>query len=131
MLDSDFIGCIRVSPPLNDIEMGFLRDLVGIGSDLAQHPTGRGNADVPFARLAWKVCADGCCLSWGRGREATKWMQPSLTFLIDHLFREGAEGEGRRQLEGFTFDHVLSGVVVDRGRPRWLTPPSWRSLTTW
>ena len=116
MVDPGFIGCIRVSPPLNDIEVGFLRDLSESGRTLRSTPTGRGNTDVPFARLAWEVCDEGCCLSWGREHEATKWMQPSLTFLIDHLFRDGAEGEGRRQFEGFTFDHVLSGVVVGRGR---------------
>ena len=115
MHDSDFIGCIRVSPPLNDDEMDFLRDLAESGRTLRSTPTGRGNPAVPFARLAWESCDDGCCLSWDHHREATTWMEASLTFLIDHLFRAGAEGEGRHQLEGFTFDHVLSGVVVARG----------------
>ncbi len=96
--------------------MDFLRDLAESGRTLRSTPTGRGNTDVPFARLAWEACDEGCCLSWVHDHEATKWMQPSLTFLIDHLFRDGAEGEGRRQFEGFTFDHVLSGVVVGRGR---------------
>lgn len=116
MHDSDFIGCVRVSPPLNDDEVAFLRDLAGSGRTLRSTPTGRGNTHVPFARLAWEACGEGCCLSWDDDREATKWMQPSLTFLIDHLFSSGAEGEGRRLFEGFTFDHVLSGVVVGRGR---------------
>jgi len=114
MHDSGLIGCIRVSPPLNDDEMDFLRDLAESGRTLRGTPTGRGNTDVPFVRLAWEACDRGCCLSWDRHREATKSMHPSLTFLIDHLFRDGAEGEGRRQFEGFTFDHVLSGVVVGR-----------------
>ena len=115
MHDSRFIGCIRVSPPLNEHEMAFLRDLSEAGRTLRSTPTGRGNSDVPFARLAWEVCDDGCCLSWDHDVEATRWMAPSLTFLIDHLFRAGGEGEGRRQLQEFTFDHVLGGVVVGRG----------------
>ena len=116
MDDPGFIGCIRVSPPLNDDEAGFLLALSESGRTLRSTPTGRGNTDVPFARLAWKACSDGCCLSWDLDHEATTWMEPSLTFLIDHLLGSGAEGEGRRQFEGFTFDHVLSGVVVGRGR---------------
>ena len=116
MQDSDFIGCIRVSPPLNDDERDFLRDLAESGRTLRSTPTGRGNTDVPFARLAWQARDDGCCLSWVDDRETTTWMQASLRFLVDHLFRPGAEGEGRRQFEGFTFDHVLSGVVVGQGR---------------
>ena len=56
MQDSDFIGCIRVSPPLNDDEMDFLRDLAESGRTLRSTPTGRGNTDVPFVRLAWQAC---------------------------------------------------------------------------
>ena len=39
-------------------------------------------------------------------------MLPTLRFLIDHLLRRGARGEGRTGLEGFTFDHVLDGAVM-------------------
>lgn len=115
MPDPGFIGCIRVSPPLNDDELDFLDELAESGRTLRSTPTGRGNSGVPFARLAWEACLDGCCLWWDPDREATKWMLPSLAFLIDHLFRPGAKGEGRHQFEGFTFDHVLTGVVVGQG----------------
>ena len=57
MHDSRFIGCIRVSPPLNEHEMAFLRDLSEAGRTLRSTPTGRGNSDVPFARLAWEMTA--------------------------------------------------------------------------
>ena len=112
MHDPRFIGCIRVDPPLNDDEAGFLLALADTGRTLRSTPTGRGNSDVPFARLGWEVCASGCCLSWDGGHEETRWMSPSLSFLISHLLRDGAEGEGRRQFAGFTFDHVLDGIVV-------------------
>lgn len=112
MHDPRFIGCIHVEPPLNDDEVGFLLALADPGRTLRSTPTGRGNSDVPFARLGWEVCARGCCLSWDGAHEATQWMQSSLSFLIDHLFCAGAEGAGRHQFEGFTFDHVLSGIVV-------------------
>lgn len=112
MHDPRFIGCIRVEPPLNDDEVDFLLALSDSGRTLRSTPTGRGNSDVPFARLAWEVCSDGCCLSWDGALEATQWMRPSLRFLVDHLFRDGAEGTGRHQFEAFTFDHVLDGIVI-------------------
>jgi len=115
MHDPGFIGRIRVSPPLNEDERDFLFGLAESGRTLRSTPTGRGNSGVPFARLAWRACLDGCCLSWDPDHEATKWMLPSLAFLIDHLFRPGAKGEGRHQFEEFTFDHVLTGVVVGQG----------------
>ena len=43
-------------------------------------------------------------------------MLPSLRFLVDHLLRYGAKGEGSPHLAGFTFDHVLDGVVIGAGR---------------
>jgi hypothetical protein len=39
-------------------------------------------------------------------------MLPSLRFLVDHLLRPGARAEGLAAFRGFTFDHVLDGVVV-------------------
>jgi hypothetical protein len=108
-----FIGCIQVRPPLNDTEVDFLDDLADSGRTLRSTPTGRGNDAVPFARLAWTACIDGCCLRWD-GSAATKWMVPTLQFLVDHLL--GARGVAREhpRFAGFTFDHVLTGAVVGR-----------------
>jgi hypothetical protein len=115
--DTDFIGSIRVSPPLRDEEIDVLLELADSQRTLRSTPTGRGNAEVPFARMAWDVCLAGCCL-WWTGEEDDEWIGPSLAFLVDHWFRRGAVGEGHPKLEAFTFDHVLDGVVAVRGRDR-------------
>ena len=110
-----FIGCIQVRPALNDAERGHLLDLLDSDGTLRGTPTGRGDTDVPFARLAWEVCPGGCCLEWGADDEDAKWMADSLRFLVDHLLRPGAKAEGRARFGDFTFDHVLSGTVMGRG----------------
>ena len=111
MTHPDFIGCIQVRPALNEAERAFLLDLIDSDRTLRGTPTGRGDTDVPFARLAWEVCSDGCCLEWN-GEEHAKWMLASLRFVIDHLVRPGAKAEGHPRFTGFTFDHVLSGAVM-------------------
>ena len=114
-LDPRFIGCIRVQPALNDAECDFLFDVLDSDGTLRGTPTGRGDQDVPFARLAWEPCLDGCCLQWNPYLEEPRWMVESLRFVVDHLLRPGAKGEGHPRLAGFTFDHTASGVVVGRG----------------
>ncbi len=115
-LDPRFIGCIRIRPALNATEVDFLLRLLDSGRTLRGTPTGRGDTDVPFAHLAWEPCLDGCCLEWNPDLEHTRWMQDSLRFVVDHLLRPGAKGQGHSGLTGFSFDHVVSGVVVGRAR---------------
>lgn len=121
--DPDSIGCIRIQPALNDAERGFLLDLLDSDGTLRGTPTGRGDSDVPFARLAWEVCPDGCCLEWDPDGEDARWMAESLRFVVDHLLRAGAKAQGRKRFEEFTFDHVASGAVMGRtyaDRSAWL-----------
>lgn len=113
MTHPDFAGCIRVRPALNEAERAVLRDLLDSDGTLRGTPTGRGDATVPFARLAWEACRDGCCLEWNGG-EDSRWMLASLRFVVDHLLRPGAKAEGRPGFADFTFDHVLAGAVVGR-----------------
>ena len=112
----ELTGCLRIRPALNEAERSHLADLAASAGTLRGTPTGRGDRDVPFARLAWEPCPRGCCLTWDPAAEKASMMLPSLRFLIDHLLRDGAKGEGSPQLAGFTFDHVLDGVVIGAGR---------------
>lgn len=115
MTHPDFIGRIQVRPALNEIERGFFLELLDSDRTLRGTPTGRGDSTVPFARMGWEVCRDGCCLEWDPSAEDGKWMVETLRFVVDHLLRAGAKGTGHPRFHGFTFDHVLSGAVMGRG----------------
>lgn len=110
--DSGFAGHLRIRPALNATERDHLRALAGSGGTLRGTPTGRGDREVPFAWLGWEVCEGGCCLTWSPGLEDARMMLPTLRFLVDHLLGRGARAQGRAGFEGFTFDHVLEGVVL-------------------
>ena len=108
----DTIGCLHVDPPLNDVELDFLAELVESGRTLRGTPTGRGRSEVPFARSAWDSCLDGCCLRWEAGMGWEEGMAATLEFIVDHLLRPDAVGAGHPRLAGFTFDHRIDGAVV-------------------
>ena len=110
-----FIGCIQVRPALNEVERGYFLELLDSDRTLRGTPTGRGDHQVPFARMGWEVCRDGCCLEWDATAEDARWMVKTLRFVVHHLLGPGAKGQGRSRFEGFTFDHVLSGAVMGRG----------------
>ena len=112
----ELTGCLRIRPALNEAERAYLHAVADSGGTLRGTTTGRGDTTVPFAYLAWEVCRDGCCLTWDATSERPSMMLPSLRFVIDHLLRDGAKGEGNPQLAGFTFDHVLDGIVTGAGR---------------
>jgi hypothetical protein len=113
MTHPDFIGRIQVRPPLNEAEQDFLLDLLDADGTLRGTSTGRGDATVPFARLAWEVCREGCCLEWN-AEEDSRWMVESLRVVIDHWLKAGAKAEGHPRFAEFTFDHALSGAVMGR-----------------
>ena len=108
------IGCIRIQPALNDAECDFLFDLLDSDGTLRGTPTGRGDRDVPFTRLAWEPCLDGCCLQWNPYLEGPRWMVESLRFVVDHLLRPGAKGAGHPS-SPVSPSTTRSGVVVGRG----------------
>lgn len=107
-----FAGHIRIQPALNVVEALHLHMMCDSEGTLRGTPTGRGDRDVPFSRLGWAVCQGGCCLRWNPGLELTEMMRPTLQFLIDHLLRRGAKGEGLAAFDGFDFNHVLDGAVL-------------------
>lgn len=105
-------GRIRIQPALNESECVHLGVVADSEGTLRGTPTGRGDRDVPFARLGWEVCSGGCCLTWNPDLELSEMMRPTLQFLIDHLLRRGAKAEGRAGFDCFTFNHVLDGAVM-------------------
>jgi hypothetical protein len=113
MDDNVFLGRIEVRPPLNEAERDYLYDLAQSSSTLRGTPTGRGDTSVPFARLSWESCQDGCCLTWS-AQEWSRFMLPSLRFVVDHLLKPGAKAAGHKRFPEFTCDHVLDGVVAGK-----------------
>ena len=106
---SGFIGHMTITPPLNEAEREHLAELAGSSGTLRGTPTGRGDRDVPFARLGWEACGDGSRLTWNPTVESSRMMLPTLRFLIDHLLRRGAKAHGDDRTSAFTFDHVVEG----------------------
>lgn len=132
---TDFIGHVEVRPGLNEAEVAYLAAFTG--SRRWRRP--EGPYAVPLAACEpepvasrdwhlpasgqptlwcdWVPCWDGCCLTW-EGEERFAGVGSWLGYLIDHFLRPGATA-GRvtdPQFDGFTFDHVLDGMVVGSRR---------------
>lgn len=123
---TDFIGYLQVLPELNSGE----RDLVNriSGSMYAdRRETGPRALDENEAGLMalragapqgwsnWYVCPQGCCLSYDGGDKANH-MVPWLRFLMSTFLIPGAAASDHADLEAFTCDHVLNGMVVGSRR---------------
>lgn len=130
---TDFIGHIDIAPSLNADEIAYLSafsasrrfDRPGGPYAVPGNPAAEDQDDFPVdvrKRVPdgqpglwcdWVPCWDGCCLAYD-GTE--KFYQPVrwLEYLIDHFLRPGAHAADSEEplLAGFTFDHVLNGVVV-------------------
>lgn len=136
---TEFEGAISVEPPLNEIEVSFLRDLAktrrmsrGNGPLFVNYAGQGADADVrdyntphpsqPGLWLQWVASADGTKIGWGGGEKfynAPEWMK----YLIEKLFSAEAEGyvlrwgpvAGDVRLAGFTFNHVFNGEIMAYG----------------
>jgi hypothetical protein len=129
---TDFIGHIDIDPPLNEHEMQYL--IAFSKTRHCERPGGEyavaGNPYVcedglsteqlnavppgqPGYWCHWEPCWDGCCLSFN-GNE--KFYQPVrwLTYLVEHFLMPDAVASrtGGSAFAGFTFDHVLEGMVI-------------------
>lgn len=128
---TDFVGHIDIHPPLSAAECEYLTAFKE--SRRCQRPGGRyavpGN---PFAEEAlpvaqsnavalgqpslwchWEPCPQGCCLSFD-GLEKSYAPVDWLRYLIQHFLkpRAAAALSDEEWFTGFTFDHVLEGMVV-------------------
>lgn len=134
-LHTDYLGHVRIEPPLSPAEVEFLNsfhqtrhsgDLHPL--DVAAHPTDNEptGADDAYNRVAtgmpglwcpWTSCDEGCCLRWD-GAEKPYAPDQWLVYLIDTFLDRGAalSGEPAASRLGLTFDHVLNGMLVGERR---------------
>jgi hypothetical protein len=130
---TDFLGHMTISPPLNPREVEYLSaftdsrrwdrpdgpysvpDNPCVDDDQVKDLTrfNRPGPGQPGLHCQWTPCPEGCCLTWDgteKFYEPTAW----LGYLIDHFLKPGAVAAAKRALddEGFSFDHVVNGVVV-------------------
>ena len=130
---TDFIGHIDIEPSLNDDEIAYLtafsesRRCYREGGPYAVpgNPAAERDEDIPTAQANtgaegqpgywcdWVPCWDGCCLAYN-GNEKFYGSVPWLKYLIQHFLKPGARASrsGLAFFDGFTFDHVLEGMVV-------------------
>jgi hypothetical protein len=91
----EYVGHIDVAPVLNETEIRYLHD--GSFRDESGRP------------CPWLPSNDGRRLMCEEGD-----LEPaqSLRYLIGQLLKPGASRSFRKELEGFSFDHHLDGMVV-------------------
>lgn len=133
-----YLGRLDIIPPLNDAEVEWLcafretergfhpDDPYAVPmhprAEVFEHPEcalpGGGwvitaKPRVGLSRCDWEPCLQGCCLVW-REVEKSNSAVEELAYLIDHFLRPGAHAQrdGRDDFAAFTFDHVVSGVIV-------------------
>jgi hypothetical protein len=130
---TDFIGHIEIDPPLNVHEQTYLAafhqsrrfDRGGDPYAVPGNPAAERDREVPidvYNSVAvgqpglwcrWSPCWEGCCLSLDGGEkiyDAGRWLE----YLIAHLLSPDAAATelDHPELQGFTFDHVLNGLVI-------------------
>lgn len=130
---TDFIGHVDIEPRLNEHEIAYLTAFSESrrcerpggpydvpGNPRAEDPSclpGNGYNRPPLGQPSlwcdWVPCRDGCCLAYNGAERfygAVEW----LRYLIEHFLRPGAVASrfGAPRFAGFTFDHVLDGMVV-------------------
>ncbi|WP_109506495.1 hypothetical protein [Nocardioides speluncae] len=130
---TDFVGHVDIDPALNEDEINYLTafsasrrfDRAGGPYAVPGNPAAeqRGETAIeaynrsapgqPGLWCQWTPCWDGCCLAFD-GTEKfyspVRWM----SYLIEHFLKPGAQASRSDdpQFAGFTFDHVLDGMIV-------------------
>jgi hypothetical protein len=105
---TDYLGHIDVEPALNPIEVDYLRSERFL--DATANRSG-----APMLWCPWVPNPDGRRLSCPR-HDTDLYPVAWLRYLIAELLKPRASGTFRRELAGFSFDHVLDGMVVGRRR---------------
>lgn len=149
---TDFTGQITVTPPLNTAEITYLKrfadtrrmhrgngpyftgsGLAGQGQDPDIINFNAPGPEQPGLWCNWVPTDDGTAIEWNNAEKfynSVEWMR----YLIQAFLEKGAAVqvelaapvEGRVypvEFEGFTFDHVLNGVIEAQGEDsddRWV-----------
>ncbi|MFE0462336.1 hypothetical protein ACFW1A_24090 [Kitasatospora sp. NPDC058965] len=133
-----FTGRITVAPPLNPQEIGYLRKFAGTrrmdrdngpyyvdgtgwagqGHDADIREFSKPPAGQPSLWCQWEPTEDGTAIAWN-GHENFYGSSEWMAYLVDHFLKPGAHAQGRPGFEGFTFDHVLHGVIDAQGEEEW------------
>lgn len=129
---TDFIGHIDIAPSLNEEEIAYLTafsasrrfDRPGGPYEVPGNPYAEALDDIPTDRYndpagqpglwcQWVPCWEGCCLTFD-GNEKFYRSVEWLRYLIAHFLRPGARASlsTHERFAGFTFDHVLDGMLV-------------------
>jgi hypothetical protein len=130
---TDFIGHIDIAPSLNDDELDYLAAFSasrryrreGGAYTVPGNPAADRDLDVrtddynvpaagqPGLWCQWVPCWDGCCMAFDGGEKFYEPV-PWLRYLVSHFLKPGATASRStdEQFSGFTFDHVLEGMVV-------------------
>lgn len=131
--DTEYLGHLTVTPPLNPAEVEWLSGFADWGaiSDgdpyrLPMNPRAelvhafaqrngamRQPGIVPAGVRDWRVWANGVGISWQRAPNSND-AEATMRFLVDHYLRPDARAKhlGGDDFAQFTFDHRLDGVVA-------------------
>lgn len=135
---TDFYGSVKVSPPLNEHEVSYLKEFNGTrrmdrengpyfvkgegsfgqgsGPDTVYHHNSPP-AEQPGLWCQWVPNEDGSEIEWDNGEkfyESVEWME----YLIQHFLKEGALAQGNttdERFAHFTFDHTVNGRIRAEG----------------
>jgi hypothetical protein len=133
---TEFTGSVAVVPPLNLSEITYLRKFnetrrmsrtrgpyyVGgggyMGQDREEDVLDYNNPDPtqPGLWCKWMPTEGGDAIEWD-GNEKFYCSEEWMVYLIDHFLKLGAAAasSGEQQFTGFTFDHVVNGVIEAQG----------------
>jgi hypothetical protein len=123
---TDFVGYLHVTPPLNEREILLVNrisgsiyldgDTTGLRAVDDDESTRRElMAQAPRGWSNWTACPQGCCLSYDGGDKANH-MVPWLKYLMGTFLVPTAAAKGRPGFEAFSCDHIINGMVVGSRR---------------
>lgn len=122
---TDFTGAVSVTPPLNAVEIEYLRLFAATRHDDSKPPEddyyvdGMSNIGKRIAGPGWPLNTYWCC--WiatpdGSGIQcdgSDKFYDPDywMQWIIDNFLRPDAYAKGVAGFEEFTFDHHVNGSI--------------------